>query len=110
MKSRIWLIFKVALFFVVIVVFINAFSNMSLVNEDESKKILEKSIDRAITNCYAIEGVYPPDFDYIEKNYNVHVDDSRYYVDYQVFASNVRPIVVIAQRGNMEAEGESIGE
>lgn len=110
MKTRLWFILKITLFLVIIVVSIYAFSNMSLVNEDESKKILERSIDRAITNCYAFEGVYPPDFAYIEKNYNVHVDDKKYYVDYQVFASNVRPIVVLAKRGSMEAEGESIGE
>lgn len=110
LKRQHILILKILLFAIIIFVAIKSFNSISIMNDDESKRIIEKSIDRAITNCYAIEGFYPPNFQYLEDNYNIHIDDSKYFVDYQVFASNVRPIVVLAQRGNLEAEGKSIGE
>lgn len=78
---------------------------MSVLNEEESSALLKKSVDRAVTDCYAIEWVYPPDFSYIEKNYGIHIDNSKYFVDYQTVGSNIRPVVQIIKRGTLEAGG-----
>lgn len=91
-------------FAAVLCLFWFGFSAVSQGSRQESRRLLQRSIDRAIVNCYAIEGMYPPDFSYLEKNYGVHVDPEKYLVDYQVFASNVKPVVQILDRGSMQLE------
>lgn len=63
----------------------------------EGLRILEDSIRRAVVISYAIEGRYPESLDYIEKNFGIHIDRSKYIVHYNIFASNILPeISVIA--------------
>ena len=94
----------VLVFAAVLCLFWFGFSAVSRDSQQESRRLLERSIDRAIVNCYAIEGMYPPDFSYLEENYGVHVDPEKYLVDYQVFASNVKPVVQLLDRGNVRLE------
>ena len=63
----------------------------------EGRRILEQSVRRAMVKCYAVEGSYPDTISYIEKNYIIHIDKSKYYVDYEVFASNVLPSVNVTE-------------
>ncbi len=46
-------------------------------------------------HCYAVEGRYPPDFDYLKKHYGILVDESRYVVHYRMFASNLMPDILV---------------
>ncbi|MFA6948020.1 MAG: hypothetical protein WCQ72_03485 [Eubacteriales bacterium] len=61
--------------------------------------ILRCAIERAAVSCYATEGVYPPTLDYLCENYGVSVDISRYAVDYDCFASNIMPSVIVSGVG-----------
>lgn len=63
----------------------------------EGAQILESSIMRAAVSCYAIEGRYPQSLLYIEENYGVHIDNSRYNVSYDVFAGNMAPTVEVTE-------------
>ncbi len=50
--------------------------------------------------CYVVEGVYPPDLQYLENNYGLRVNTEDYYVVYDCFASNLPPTIrVIARDG-----------
>ena len=49
------------------------------------------SIRRAVITCYAIEGSYPESFEYIKENYGVYVNEEKFFVHYNAFASNVMP-------------------
>ncbi len=73
--------------------------NASTGTEENQYNQTVRVIDRAITNCYAIEGRYPPSMAYLEKKYGVAVDYDKYYVVYDVFASNVRPTFQILRYG-----------
>ena len=44
-----------------------------------------------ITNCYALEGFFPPDLQYMEEHYGLSYDKSQFFVDYQPVAANIRP-------------------
>lgn len=48
-----------------------------------------------IAQCYALEGAYPPDLQYLEDNYGMIMDKSRYIYHYEVFASNMFPDVKV---------------
>lgn len=67
-------------------------------NEVEQKEILQNAVDRMITECYAMEGSYPPDIEYLVEHYGLTYDEDEYWIDYQYIASNLRPDVTIIKR------------
>ncbi len=69
--------------------------NVSNSSAKESKNTLETAVRRAVVQCYAIEGMYPPDIEYLEKNYGLMIDHNNYIIHYEVFASNILPDISI---------------
>ncbi len=65
----------------------------------EGLRIVEESIHRSIVTCYAIEGVYPDTLSYLQEHYNLVVDESKYYVQYEIFASNIMPQITVIEVG-----------
>lgn len=59
--------------------------------EEEGIKNLQNAVQRSIVQCYALEGQYPVDVEYLEQNYGLQIDHSKYLIDYNNFASNVMP-------------------
>ena len=57
----------------------------------EQEKALNTSLERCITNCYALEGFFPPDLQYMEDHYGLSYDKNLFFVDYQPVAANIRP-------------------
>lgn len=64
-------------------------------NDLEKYNILSDAIIRSAVQCYAIEGFYPPDIEYLENNYGLVVNHNKYVVSYNVFASNIMPDVEV---------------
>ena len=61
----------------------------------EGLRILEDSLRRAVVMNYAIEGRYPESIEYIEANFGIFIDRTRYVVHYRVFASNILPEITV---------------
>lgn len=66
--------------------------------KEEQKDFLEKGAIRAIVQCYAIEGMYPPDIAYLEDHYGIMINHDRYIVHYEIFASNIMPQIVVIEK------------
>ena len=64
----------------------------------EALRILDDSIRRAVVKCYAIEGMYPESVAYIKEHYNIHVDEEKFIVHYDVFATNIMPDIMVIER------------
>lgn len=56
------------------------------------------AVRRCALQCYAVEGVYPPDLEYMEENYGLAINRRDYYVTYQAFSSNLPPTVRVTLR------------
>ncbi len=67
--------------------------------DEQALQTLEDSLTRAAVSCYAIEGCYPPTLEYLTENYGVYIDESRFAVDYQIFASNILPEITVLAKG-----------
>lgn len=65
---------------------------------EEAMRTLQSGIRRAAVTCYAIEGRYPATLDYLAREYGVYIDESRFVVHYEVFASNIMPDVTVLAR------------
>ncbi len=66
---------------------------------DESSALaIREAVQRSALQCYAVEGVYPPDLQYLEDNYGLQVNQEDFYVTYDAFASNLPPTVRVTRR------------
>ncbi len=79
--------------------FIYGIARVSRSAAREQQAVTEHAIQRALVNCYAIEGVYPADLAYLEEHYGLRIDHDRFVIDYDSFASNIRPAVRVVPRG-----------
>ena len=66
--------------------------------KEEALRIAEESIMRGAVSCYALEGFYPPDYEYLKENYGIRVNEEKYTVFYSVFASNMMPDVTVVEK------------
>lgn len=82
----------------VLFLFIKAMNNIGTANDAEQAQILEQALTRSITACYALEGAYPPDIDYLVEHYGLTYDSAEYFIDYQYIGSNLRPDVTIIKK------------
>lgn len=61
-------------------------------------QLVEDGIRRNIVQCYAIEGSYPPDLAYLKTYYGVQIDEEKYIVHYESFASNIYPNLTVIEK------------
>ena len=47
--------------------------------------------------CYAAEGIYPPDLEYMLKHYGIRINEEEYTVIYQMIASNLMPDITVLE-------------
>lgn len=90
-------IISLVLFIGIFVVFIYGLQSAKEESRYEGLRIVEQSISRSIVTCYSIEGIYPEDLTYLKENYGLAIDESKYYVQYDVFASNIMPEVTVIE-------------
>ena len=82
---------------VILSFFLSSLSNLSDGREQEDKKQLENALARAAVACYAVEGVYPPNVQYLEDNYGIQINKTLYTVKYEVIASNLMPDITVIE-------------
>ena len=84
---------------VLVVVFVLAgVQSVRTSSSAEGLAITQRAIHRALIQCYAIEGAYPPSVDYLEQNYGVLIDHEKYFVYYEAYGQNILPDVVVAEK------------
>lgn len=93
------LVFAIAVFALIIVFFLFATISTQQRSDARETELVQAAITRAIVTCYAVEGQYPSSLSYLYENYGVSVDESRYAVFYDAFASNVMPSVQVTRIG-----------
>ena len=80
--------------------FFTAVGNLTQDSGEEGRQQLETALRRAAVACYAAEGVYPPTMDYLREHYGVQVEEEKYIVFYEIFASNLMPDITVLEKGN----------
>ena len=64
--------------------------------EAQTEFVIEAVHNAALT-CYAVEGAYPSDLEYLRSNYGLAYDQSRYLVRYDSFGSNLMPDISVTE-------------
>ena len=78
--------------------FAKAVDSIGTANDVEQAEILEQALTRTVTACYALEGAYPPNVNYLVENYGLTYDSEEYFIDYQYIGANLRPDVTIIKK------------
>lgn len=81
-----------------LVLFAGALDSLTVGRSAEDLRQLEEALRRGCVSCYAVEGRYPPDLDYLKDRYGIQVDEDRYAVAYDVFAPNLMPDITVLER------------
>ena len=82
----------------VLIGFSTALSSLNSGHDAEDLRQLEETLRRSCVACYACEGVYPPNLEYLKEHYGIQVDENRYDVHYDVFADNLMPDITVLVR------------
>lgn len=96
--SKLPALLSLAAFVVLFVLFCGGIRSVSDTTLEKQKESLSTALQRSIVQCYAVEGAYPPDLDYIKEHYGLTYDEDLFYVDYQPIGSNIMPDVTILAR------------
>lgn len=83
---------------VVLLVFLYAVHRFGSYTDDKQAESLENALRRNIVQCYALEGVYPPDAEYLAAHYGLIYDRERFYIDYRPLGSNLYPDVTVIDK------------
>ncbi len=85
--------------FIALLIWLNiSFNSVRISNSSEQLNETNATINKAVVLCYSIEGSYPPSIDYLKKNYGLTIDENRFAVEYNVFASNMLPSIVVLKK------------
>lgn len=88
------------LFFAALVMMLaSGLNSITKTTQAERLKSAEQSLRRAVVQCYALEGQYPKDLDYMEKNYGLVLDREQYVYHYQGIGANLIPQISVFPLG-----------
>ncbi len=82
----------------ILVLFFAGLNSVSKNTLDKQETALKRALNRSIIQCYAVEGTYPPDLDYIREHYGLTYNEELFFVDYTAIGSNILPDVTVIRR------------
>ena len=82
----------------ILLIFLLGLSRLEQGRQAQGLQQLENALRRASVACYAVEGFYPADVDYLCENYGVTYEKDRYLVHYDCFASNLMPDITVVEK------------
>lgn len=77
--------------------FATALHSLDSGRAEEDQRQLEETLRRGCVACYATEGIYPPDLEYLKEHYGLQVDEERYTVHYSAIAENLMPDITVLE-------------
>ena len=89
----------ILIFIALILAFVLLINNITNKNSGRELQIVRDAVKSAALTCYAVEGMYPDDLQYLRDYYNLSYNEERYHVFYEPIASNLMPSIKVAERG-----------
>lgn len=98
-KKRPGLLLAAAALLLVLVLVVAVFGRSGRDVSEEGAAAIRETVRRSALQCYVVEGVYPPDLEYLQENYGLQVNTEDYAVVYDCFSSNLPPDIRVIARG-----------
>ena len=68
------------------------------VSDAEERRQAERAVREAAVSCFVLEGAYPATYEQLKAYSGLAVDDEKYVVFYEIFASNLMPEITVLER------------
>ena len=62
-------------------------------------ELVRDAVRSAVLTCYAVEGAYPANIDYLKEHYGLAYNEDAYMVMYDSFATNIMPTIRVVELG-----------
>lgn len=85
-------------FIVLFVLFLQGIGSVSESTLSKQQESLETALERSISQCYAVEGSYPPSLEHLKQHYGLLYDEDSFFIDYEYYGSNLLPEVTVLRR------------
>ena len=72
-------------------------SRVGTSSDNSQTQFVTDAVQNAALTCYAVEGAYPDDVEYLRTHYGLAYDQDRYMVRYSAFASNLLPEIYVTE-------------
>ena len=92
------LVLGLLLFAAVAVWMVRGVREAAQVSGQEGLRMAQETVERAVVSCYSLEGVYPATYEDLKAKSGLAIDEEKYFVFYDIFASNIRPSVTVVER------------
>lgn len=83
---------------VMVVLLIGSVTDYDDTDAQLDKSTIEETVAKYVVQCYASEGAYPPNLEYLADHYGLILDKERYIYQYDIFASNIMPEIIILDK------------
>ena len=98
MKKFLKILAALTLIAVIAALALFAFSRVDQAKSHRDIQNLTESLRRGALACYAQEGFYPPDITFLLEYSGVRFDSDRYWIHYEIFASNLMPDITVIEK------------
>ena len=71
---------SIAIFIVLILSFVLLINGITTKNNGRELQIVRDAVKNAALTCYAVEGVYPDDLEYLREHYHLSYNEEKYHV------------------------------
>ena len=85
----------ILLFAAIAVWMIRGVQEAAEVSDREGLRMAEEAVRKAVISCYALEGIYPANYEDLKAKSGLVIDEEKYKVFYDIFASNIMPDVTV---------------
>lgn len=92
------LVLGLLLFAAVAVWMVRGVQEAAQVSDQEGLRMAQEAVERAVVSCFSLEGVYPATYEDLKAKSGLAIDEEKYIVFYDIFASNIRPSVTVVER------------
>ena len=92
-------IIKVAATVLLVVLILVLVSRIDRAQDMEESRIVRDAIAAAARTCYAVEGAYPQELEYLREYYRLAYDEDRYEIQYEWIGSNLLPDIFVTEIG-----------
>ena len=97
-KGWLPMLLGLVLFAVIAVWVVRGLRDASGASDREGRRLAEQAIREAAVSCYALEGAYPDTYQDLKRQSGLAVDEEKYVVFYEIFASNIMPEITVVER------------
>lgn len=94
------LVITLLVFAAMILLSSSVISGITRTSSEAELALVERSVRSAALACYAVEGAYPSDLQYLKDHYGLFFDENIYTVSYSTFASNIFPDIYVMEGGD----------